>query len=107
MKNDHKNKLADVWDRVKEDAKMDNAAKAKIAGETVQEAVTGLREAVDPARFFCANPDLPLEGPENAVKEARVKPLPADHELAEYRAAAPGEHENKHGGRLFILRKRA
>ena len=107
MKNDHKSKLMDVWDRIKADAKMDNATKAKIAGETVQEAVTGLQEAIDPERYFCANPDFPFEGAEKAVKEARVKPLSADYELAEYREATPEENEKKHGGRLFILRKRS
>ena len=107
MKNDHKSKLMGVWDRVKADAKLGSAAKAKTAGETVQGAVDGLREAVDPERYFCANPDFPFEGQENAVKETRVKPLSADYELAEYREAAPEENEKKPGGRLFILRKRA
>ena len=107
MKNDHKSKLMGVWDRVKADAKLGSAAKAKIAGETVQGAVDGPLGAVDPERYFCANPDFPFEGQENAVKETRVKPLSADYELAEYRKATPKENENKHSGRLFILRKRA
>lgn len=62
MKNDHKSKLVDVWERIKADAKMDNATKAKITRETVQGAVTGLQEAVNPERYFCANPDFPLGG---------------------------------------------
>nr|WP_325195985.1 hypothetical protein [uncultured Oscillibacter sp.] len=107
MKNDHKSKLMDVWDRIKADAKMDNTTKAKIAEETVQEAVTGLQEAVNPERFFCANPNSPFEGPENAVKETRVKSLSADYELAEYREATPEENGKKHSGKLFILRKRS
>lgn len=107
MKNDHKSKLMDVWDRIKADAKMDNTTKAKIAEETVQEAVTGLQEAVNPERFFCANPDFPFEGPEKAVKETRVKSLSADYELAEYREATPEENGKKHSRKLFILRKRS
>ena len=107
MKNNHKSKLMGVWDRIKADVKMDNATKAKIAEETVQGAVTGLQEAVDPKRYFCANPDFPFEGPEKAVKEVRVKSLSADYELAEYRAATPEENEKKNSGRLFILRKKS
>lgn len=107
MKNDHKRKQMGVWERIKADAQMDNAAKAKIAEETVREVAAGLQEAVDPERYVCANPDFPFEGVEKAVKETRVKPLSVDYELAEYRTATPKEHEKKNSGRLFILRKRA
>ena len=93
MKNNHKSKLMEVWDRIKADAKTDNATKAKIAEETVQDAVTGLQEAINPERYFCANSDFPFKGQEKAVKEARMKPLSADYELAEYRAATPEENE--------------
>ena len=47
MKNNHKSRLAQFWELVKADAKTDNAIKARIAEETVQDVVTGLRKILN------------------------------------------------------------
>lgn len=40
MKNDHKRKRTCIWDQVKTAAKTANTAKARMAGETVQNTAT-------------------------------------------------------------------
>lgn len=47
MKNDNKSKMAQFWELVKADAKTDNAVKAKVAEETVQDVVSGLRKTLN------------------------------------------------------------
>ena len=47
MKNNHKSRWAQFWELVKADAKTDNATKARIAEETVQDVVTGLRKTLN------------------------------------------------------------
>lgn len=47
MKNNHKSRLAQFWELVKADAKTDNVTKARIAEETVQDAVTGLQKTLN------------------------------------------------------------
>ena len=47
MKNNHKSRWAQFWEFVKADAKTDNVTKARIAEETVQDVVTGLRKTLN------------------------------------------------------------
>ena len=47
MKNNHKCRWAQFWELVKADAKTDNVTKARIAEETVQDVVTGLRKTLN------------------------------------------------------------
>ena len=47
MKTNHKRRLTQFWELVKADAKTDNATKARIAEETVQDVVTGLRKTLN------------------------------------------------------------
>ena len=47
MKNNHKSRWAQFWEFVKADAKTDNVTKARIAEETVQDAVTGLQKTLN------------------------------------------------------------
>ena len=47
MKNNRKSRLAQFWELVKADAKTDNVTKARIAEETVQDAVTGLQKTLN------------------------------------------------------------
>ena len=47
MKNDRKSRLAQFWELVKADAKTDNATKARIAEDTVQDVVTGLQKTLN------------------------------------------------------------
>ena len=47
MKNNYKNRLAQFWELVKADAKTDNAIKAKVAEETVQDVVIGLQKTLN------------------------------------------------------------
>ena len=53
MKTNHKSRLKQFWELVKADAKTDNATKARIAEETVQDVVTGLRKTLN----FFGNPE--------------------------------------------------
>ena len=46
MKNNHKSRLAQFWELVKADAKTDNAIKAKVAEETVQDVVEGIQKTL-------------------------------------------------------------
>lgn len=52
MNNKYKSKLTHLWDQIKADAKMDNATKAKIVEETVQDMKAGLQKMTDPQEFF-------------------------------------------------------
>ena len=52
MKKEYKSKWKHFWNQVIADAKMDNATKAKIAEETVQDTVTGLQKMLDPDEYF-------------------------------------------------------
>ena len=47
MKNDNKSRLAQFWELVKADAKTDNATKARIAEETVQDVVNGIQKTLN------------------------------------------------------------
>ena len=53
MKTNHKSRLTQFWELVKAEAKTDNATKARIAEETVQDVVTGLRKTLN----FFGNPE--------------------------------------------------
>ena len=47
MKNNHKSRLAQFWEMVKADAKTDNAIKARVAEETVQDVVSWLQKTLN------------------------------------------------------------
>lgn len=83
-----KSKLQNLWSRLKADITQDNKTKAKMAEQTIQNALTGIQETL--------NPDNYLSAPE------KVTPLPEGYVLAQYRGDSGGEHT----GRLFLLRKR-
>ncbi|MGM9584595.1 MAG: FMN-binding protein [Faecousia sp.] len=85
--NDMKSKLSNFWSRLKADAAQDNKAKAEMAEQTIQNALTGIQETL--------NPDNYLPAPEKET------PLSEDYVLAQYR----GDSREKHTGRLFVLRK--
>lgn len=86
-RNDMKSKLSSFWNRLKADITQDNRTKAKIAEQTIQNALTGIQETL--------NPDNYLPAPEKET------PLTEDYVLAQYR----GDSGQKHTGRLFVLRK--
>lgn len=87
-RNDMKSRLSNFWNRLKADVTQDNRTKAEMAEQTIQNALTGIRETL--------NPDNYLPAPE------RETPLTEDYVLAQYR----GDSGEKHVGRLFILRQR-
>ena len=65
MEKEYKGKWKRFWGRVMADAKMDNATKARIAEETVQDITTGLENLL--------NPDFAFERTERAMKEEEKK----------------------------------
>lgn len=86
-RNDMKSKLSNLWNRLKADVTQDNKTKAAMAEQTVQNALTGIQEPL--------NPDNYLPAPEKET------PLTENYVLAQYR----GDSGEKHTGRLFVLRK--
>ena len=84
---DMKSKLPNFRNRLKADVTQDNKAKVAMAAQTIQNALTGIRETL--------NPDNYLPAPEKET------PLTEDYVLAQYR----GDSGEKHAGRLFVLRK--
>ncbi len=86
-RNDMKSKLSNLWNRLKADVTQDNQTKAAMAEQTVQNALTGIQETL--------NPDNYLPAPEKET------PLTENYVLAQYR----GDSGEKHTGRLFVLRK--
>lgn len=86
-RNDMKSKLSNLWNRLKADVTQDNKTKAAMAEQTVQNALTGIQETL--------NPDNYLPAPEKET------PLTENYVLAQYR----GDSGEKHTGRLFVLRK--
>ena len=84
---DMKSKLPNFRNRLKADVTQDNKAKVAMAAQTIQNALTGIRETL--------NPDNYLPAPEKET------PLTEDYVLAQYR----GDCREKHAGRLFVLRK--
>ena len=86
-RNDMKSKLSSFWNRLKADVTQDNMTKARIAEQTIQNALTGIQETL--------NPDNYLPAPKKET------PLTEDYVLSQYR----GDSREKHAGRLFVLRK--
>ena len=82
-----KSKLPNFRNRLKADVTQDSKAKVAMAGQTIQNALTGIRETL--------NPDNYLPAPEKET------PLTEDYVLAQYH----GDSGEKHAGRLFVLRK--
>ncbi len=86
-RNDMKSKLSNLWNRLKADVTQDNKTKAAMAEQTIQNALNGIQETL--------NPDNYLPAPEKET------PLTENYVLAQYR----GDSGEKHTGRLFVLRK--
>ena len=84
---DMKSRFANFWNRLKADVTQDNRTKAAMAEQTIQNALTGIQETLNPDNYLSA-----------AEKET---PLSEDYVLAQY----CGDSREKHAGRLFVLRK--
>lgn len=80
--------MANFGNRLKADVMQGSRTKARIAEQTILNALTGIQKALNSDNYLAA-----------AEKET---PLSEDYVLAQYR----GDSAEKHTGRLFVLRKR-